>query len=59
MIITLAFEAEDLAACAFHGFKLLCIDLNAVSTINTRAELIVSIGCNEEFTYSLLEFIEP
>jgi hypothetical protein len=50
VIIALAAEAEDFTAEAGHSVQVMGIDFDTISAINSRTKLIVSIGCNEQFT---------
>lgn len=49
VIIALAPKAEDLAAVADYSIELR-VDFDAVAAVDSRAELIVAIGCDEQLT---------
>lgn len=49
VVIALAPEAENLSAVADYCIEL-CVDFDAVATIDSRAELIVAIGGDEQLT---------
>ncbi len=58
VIIALAAEAEDLAARAGHCVQL-HVNLDAVGTVHSRAELVVPIGSDEQLADLLLVLLQP
>lgn len=58
MVITLAAEAEDFAACTSHSIQL-SVYLDAVPTVHSRAETVVLIVCYEGLAQLLLKFHYP
>jgi hypothetical protein len=47
VIIALAAEAKDFTTEAGYSVQVMGVHFDTISTIHSRAKLIVSIGCNE------------
>lgn len=56
MVVTLTPETKDLSTTAFDSINIELVNFNAISTINSRTELIVTIFHNQKLANSLPPF---